>query len=319
MNFSERIFRPHTVESFNALALELFHRTLEFNPVYRDYTRALGIRPETITAVSSIPFLPIGFFKTHKVYASAAEPQKIFLSSGTTGMERSHHYLADTGLYLSSLLEGFRYFYGDPAGYSIGALTPTPEENPRSSLIFMIDELMRRSGERHYLKPSDAVSQLRRPGRKTMIIGLTYALLDMAEQGVDPDPALIIVETGGMKGRRKEMIREELHHQLKKSFGVPVIHSEYSMSELLSQAWSQGDGIYRCPPWMKVIARDPSDPLSLIGEGRTGGLNIIDLANVYTCPFIATQDLGKVSNDGSFRVLGRFDDSELRGCNLMEL
>lgn len=323
MNFSERIFRTLDGDEFNELAIGLFHRTLSDNPVYGEYVAALRTGPQQVTHYSSIPFLPVGFFKSRRVYSSDAEPQKVFLSSGTTGMERSRHYVADLDLYRRSLLEGFHYFYGDPEDYIIAALTPSPEENPDSSLIFMISELMKLTDGRFLnLRPQGndpllPLLPLRLKRKKIFLIGLTYALLDLAEQGTVHDPSLIIVETGGMKGRRKEMIREELHERLKEGFGVEKIHSEYGMSELLSQAWSQGGGLYRCPLWMKVLIRDVNDPLSPVPPGQTGGINVIDLANIYSCPFIATQDLGKVHDDGSFEVLGRFDYSDIRGCSLM--
>jgi hypothetical protein len=323
MNFSEKIFRNLDGEEFNGLAIELFHRTMACNPLYREFCEALRTAPRDVTHFKSIPFLPVSFFKTRKVYSSDTEPEKVFLSSGTTGMERSSHHVASLDLYRKSLTEGFRHFYGNPSDYVIGALTPTQEENPGSSLIFMISELMSHtSGTFLGLDPSDSdplcpLRPLWLKKKKVLLIGLTYALLDLVEKGVDKDSSLIIVETGGMKGRRKEMIREELHEKLKAGFGVEKIHSEYGMSELLSQAWSQGDGLYRCPPWMKVLIRDVNDPLSPVPPGQTGGINIIDLANIYSCPFIATQDLGIVHDDDSFEVLGRFDYSDVRGCSLM--
>ena len=273
MNFTERIFRNPDGEEFNRLAVELYQRTMAFNPVYREYCQSLRPDPQGVTHYSSIPFLPVGFFKTKKVYSSEKEPEKVFLSSGTTGMERSSHHVASLDLYRKSLTEGFRHFYGDPSDYLIAALTPTPEQNPDSSLIFMISELMSlTSGAFLSLDPSDSdpllpLRPLRLKKKKCMLIGLTYALLDLAEKHPEKDPSLIIVETGGMKGRRKEMIREELHEKLKAGFGVEKIHSEYGMSELLSQAWSQGHGLYRCPPWMKVLIRDVNDPLSLAPSG----------------------------------------------------
>jgi hypothetical protein len=323
LKFSDRIFRNLNDEAFNEIALELFVRTRAYNPVYAEYVRALfpnGCEP---AGYSTIPCLPVSFFKTHKVYSADKPPQKIFLSSGTTGMERSSHFVADLDLYRRSLTEGFRYFYGDPTDYLFAALTPSPAENPDSSLIFMISELMQQteglflSLDRADKDPLLPLLPLRSKNKKVFLIGLTYALLDLAELHPEKDASLIIVETGGMKGRRKEMVREELHERLQEGFGVEKVHSEYGMSELLSQAWSKGDGIFRCPPWMKVLVRDPNDPLSLLPPGHTGGINIIDLANINSCPFIATQDLGKLNEDGSFEVRGRFDYSDIRGCSLM--
>ncbi len=323
MNFSERIFRDLDGEEFNEIALELFRRTWEANPVYREYGAALGTDPGQVKGIETIPFLPIGFFRTRDVYAADHPPRKVFRSSGTTGTERSRHAVADPDLYRESLLAGFRHFYGDPSDYVIAALTPTPEQNPDSSLIFMISELLNHtSGFFLSLDPSDGdpllpLRPLRLKKKKVFLIGLTYALLDLAEKRPAKDPSLIIVETGGMKGRRKEIVREELHERICSAFGVETVHSEYSMSELLSQAWSQGEGRFRCPPWMRVLLRDADDPLSPAPPGQTGGINIIDLANIYSCPFIATQDLGKVHPDGTFEVLGRFDNSDIRGCSLL--
>lgn len=320
VNFSEMIFRELTEAEFNRIAIDLYHRTLERNPVYREYVTTLFPGMTEPRNHSAIPFLPIGLFKSRKVYACDREPQKLFLSSGTTGMERSSHHVADLGLYRRSLTEGFRCFFGDPADYVIAALTPTPEQQPQSSLVFMISELMNlTTGVFLTLNSADPLSPLRSLwlNKKVFLIGLTYALLDLAESHSGNPPDFLIIETGGMKGRRKEMIREELHERLKAGFGVTKILSEYGMSELLSQAWSQGDGRFRCPAWMKVLIRDTNDPLSLLPSGQTGGINIIDLANIYSCPFIATQDLGKLHEDGSFEVLGRFDYSDVRGCSLM--
>jgi len=255
------------------------------------------------------------------------DPEIIFRSSGTTGMKRSIHEVADTALYRSSILESFRRFYGRPEEYLICALTPSPEENPDSSLAYMIDTWIQASahpGSGFYLNNHVGLADLlrnqissgiRHP--KLLIIGLTNALLDFADQHPMPLPGAIIMETGGMKGQRKELLREEVHEILKEAFEVDVIHSEYGMSEILSQAYSHGNGVFRIPPWMRILIRDVNDPLSLVSHGRTGGINIIDLANIYSSPFIATQDLGKLHDDGSFEVLGRFDYSDIRGCNLM--
>ena len=323
MNFSESILRHHDEDGFGRLALELFRRTLEHNPVYAEYVSVLQIDPETIRVPGDIPCLPVGFFKTREVYASETAPGKIFLSSGTTGQERSRHSIADIDLYRRSLLEGFRYFYGDPGDYFIAALTPSPKENPDSSLAFMIAELISNTDglflgttPPSYL-PLLPLLPSRIKKKRLFLIGLAYVLLDLAGERVTVGPDPIVVETGGMKGRQKEMIREELHQRIAEGFGVKSVHSEYSMSELLSQAWSKGEGVFRCPPWMKVLIHDPNDPMTLLNPGQTGGINIIDLANVHSCPFIATQDLGRLRNDGSFEVLGRFDYSELRGCSLM--
>ncbi|MFH1160155.1 MAG: acyl transferase [bacterium] len=327
----QKIFHIRTEEEFNLHALEAFHYQLANNTIYSQFVHALRGNVSGIEHYSRIPFLPIEFFKTSRVYASEKEPELIFKSSGTTGTDPSIHAVADPGLYRSALLSGFRYFYGDPGDYLICALVPSPQENPRSSLAYMIDTLIKagaRPGNGFYLNDPEGLmsvlTQVKSEQRKVkrqptiaLLIGLTYALLDFAEQHPIQLPGAVIMETGGMKGRRKELIREELHSILKQAFGVNAIHSEYGMSELLSQAYSKGDGIFQSPPWMKVLIRDPYDPLSWIPNGKTGGISIIDLANRYSCPFIATQDLGKQHPDGSFEVLGRFDYSDMRGCNLM--
>jgi len=248
-------------------------------------------------------------------------PQSVFVSSGTTGMEKSKHFVADISVYRQSFIKSFELFYGSPSQYLLIALLPSYLEQGESSLIYMVDQLIRATG--HPLSGFYAGNDKKLPDamantdRKVILFGVTYALLDLAEAGELRNPDLLVMETGGMKGRRKEMVRDEVHEILCSSFQVPVIHSEYGMTELLSQAYSSGKGKFRTPPWMNVITRDINDPLSPERHGRTGGLNIIDLANIHSCSFIATQDLGKTQPDGSFEVLGRFDTSDIRGCNLM--
>jgi len=324
----QKIFTVRSDEEFNILALAAFRYQLDHNPVYGQFVRALN-RPATgITHYRQIPFLPVELFKSNRVYASAGEPEITFRSSGTTGILPAIHEVADASLYRSSLLSGFRHFYGDPGEYLICALVPSAGTNPGSSLAFMVDLLIKESGRPGsgcYLNDQPKLAELlgeavsdtgiRSPG--ILLFGLTYALLDFAERYSLPLPGAIVMETGGMKGHRREMVREEVHEFLKQAFGVRVVHSEYGMAELLSQAYSPGEGIFRCPPWMKVLIRSVNDPLTWIREGKTGGISIIDLANQYSCPFIATQDLGRLFSDGSFEVLGRFDHSDARGCNLM--
>jgi len=320
MNFSERIFQKLTETDFNNLALDNFRFQLENSQVYRDFVQYLGVDSASVRHYRSIPFLPVSFFKTANVYASNLPPEKTFLSSGTTGMDRSRHEVANLALYREALAKGFRNFYGDPGGYRIIAFAPTPAEAPDSSLVYMINELINLAGDGGFASAASFPPEYLLPGsssKRTMVIGLTFALLDFIERSPVRNPDLIIIETGGMKGRRKEMIREELHEKLKSGFGVDRIHSEYGMSELLSQAWSSGEGIFTTPPWMKTLVRDVNDPMEILETGRSGGLNIIDLANRYSCSFIATQDLGKVNKDGSFEILGRFDYSDLRGCSLL--
>lgn len=338
--FSQPIGSVRSEEQFNQLALSAFSYQLAHNDVYRAFTEALRIDPDLIRHYLDIPFLPVEFFRTNRVYAFHRDPEITFRSSGTTGMQLSAHAVADSLHYRYILLEAFRYFYGDPSDYLICALTPSPSDQPGSSLAYMISTLIdagAKNGSGFYLNeperlagllrmpdtgyrtPADMARQSynRHPASGILIIGLTYALLDFAETWAMPLQGAIIMETGGMKGRRREMIREEVHAVLKQAFGTDVIHSEYGMTELMSQAYSGGEGRFLAPPWMKVLIRDTADPLSWAGEGRIGGISILDLANWYSCPFIATQDLGRSLGDGFFEVLGRFDHSEQRGCNLM--
>lgn len=318
MIFQDKIGIPLSDQEFAFLALGAFRYQYQHNHVYRAFSDALRRDPSNVLRLDDIPFLPISFFKTHRIYAPDHEPRKVFLSSGTSGMERSRHYIADLSLYRKSLTVGFRLFYGEPDDYRIFALTPTPTEAPDSSLVYMVQTLM--GDHDGFLSPGNLRQWFHSDetrNKKTMLVGTTFALLDFIEQGDLVCPELVVVETGGMKGRRKELVREEVHKRLAAGFGVPVIHSEYGMAELLSQAWSQGNGLYRCPPWMRISLRDITDPLSPVIYGDTGGINIIDLANIYSCPFIATQDLGRMHEDKSFEVLGRYDDAEIRGCSLM--
>lgn len=309
-------------EEFLRQSLETFNFQFQHNSVYRNYCELTGCNPSSVDNLLKIPFLPVSFFKSHRIITDNAEPEKVFLSSGTTGAERSRHAVASLQDYRLSLLKGFEYFYGSLKQYEVYALTPSPAENPDSSLIFMLNEWIKQSDSAFsgfYLQDFPLLARRLKEKdnqRKKMLIGLSYALLDFSEQFHICIPEVIIMETGGMKGKREEMVKDELHAILRKNFSTNVIHSEYGMTELLSQAYSAGNGLFRTPRWMKVLLRDPDDPLDWIKEG-TGGINIIDLANRYSCSFIATQDLGRLHPDGSFEVLGRFDDSDIRGCNLM--
>ncbi|MBL7940045.1 MAG: acyl transferase [Flavobacteriales bacterium] len=320
----ERPFRVDGPEAFNVLALDLFRLHAAHNPVYHGFLQGLGVDPSTVDQVDRIPFLPIGVFRNHRVLLDGLDPGTFFTSSGTTGSVTSHHHVPWPELYERSFMTSFRSVYGDPAEWRILALLPAYLEREGSSLVYMAHKLIASTGDplsdTYLYKYAELAEVLRRSeaeGRKTLLIGVTFALLELAEQFPRPLPNTVIMETGGMKGRRPEIVREELHRILKAAFGVPQVHSEYGMTELLSQAWSVGDGIYRCPPWMQVVVRDVNDPFNTLPDGRTGGLNIIDLANIASCPFIATQDLGRRNADGSFEVLGRFDHSDVRGCNLM--
>jgi phenylacetate-coenzyme A ligase PaaK-like adenylate-forming protein len=322
----EKIFNIKSVEEFNALALEVFKFQFENNKVYRSFCDLLYIHPSDVKKTEDIPFLPIGFFKTHEVLSSAQKPVISFSSSGTTGSVTSKHHVTDLSIYEKSYLSGFRQFYDTIEDYVVLALLPSYLEREGSSLIYMVDDLIKKSKHPEsgfYLNNLDEINEkliaLDQSGQKVLLIGVSFALLDLIEEYQFQLNNTIVMETGGMKGRRKEIIRPELHQLLKDGFGVSEIHSEYGMTELLSQAYSKGNGIFECPPWMKVLTRDTEDPLSIQKANRTGGVNVIDLANMNSCSFIATQDLGKTHNDDSFEILGRFDHSDIRGCNLMAL
>ncbi len=322
--FKHSIFNLQSPFEFNETALSLFRYQYRNNDIYKRFVDALGVSESQVYHPEYIPFLPVGFFKTHKVITGDFPEEVIFESSGTTGIDTSKHYVVDTDLYEQSFTHGLQLFYGDLSQYAVFALLPSYLERQNSSLVYMVEKILQKSNRQmggFYLNELGALQEqlqeAKTRGLKIILIGVTFALLDMAESFPVNLPDAIIIETGGMKGRRKELTRVELHGQLCKSFGVEKIHSEYGMTELLSQAWSAGDGIFRCPPWMKVMIADINDPLSFLESGRTGGINIIDLANFHSCSFIATQDLGRVFEDGSFEVLGRFDNSDIRGCSLL--
>jgi len=320
-------FAEMSDEEFLQESLRVFRFQYNNNPVYRRFAGLLGAHPSSVNSLHTIPFLPVSMFKTHDIVCGTGNPVRIFFSSGTTGAERSRHCVTDLSVYRNSLLKGFTCHYGDPGQYHFLALTPGPCEASQSSLVFMIHELMKASGQEDqdfFLNhPGKLAAKILRyptsgpPVPRPFVIGLTWALLDFAERFSGDYPDVIFLETGGMKGRRREITREELHGQLTTLLGVPVIHSEYGMTELLSQAWSKGNGIFRAPPWMKVLIRETGDPLSYVPAGRDGGINLIDLANLNSCSFLATQDLGRLLPDGSFEVLGRFDEAEVRGCSLL--
>ena len=322
----QSIFSISNSDEFEASCLKIFKYQFAHNPVYRSYCALLHKTPQTVSQSSEIPFLPIEFFKSKKLVSTTKGIEAIFESSGTTGSTTSKHYISSLAIYEESYTKAFTHFFGPIEEYSILALLPSYLERKGSSLVYMVDDLVNQSNHPdsgfylYNLQELQAkLIQLEEKGTKTLLIGVSFALLDLAEQFPMPLEHTLIMETGGMKGRRKELIREELHQQLMKAFGVDKIYSEYGMTELLSQAYSMGNGTFVGPPWMKVVTRDTEDPLSFQANGKTGGINIIDLANVYSCAFIATQDLGKVYADGSFEVLGRFDHSDVRGCNLMAL
>ena len=319
------IFNIKDNRTFRATALEVFDYQSRHTEVYRDYLAAHKVNPSRVKEVEEIPFLPIEFFKSHTVIVEGKRTELVFESSGTTGMTPSRHPVADASLYRKSFTTGFRQFYDDPGKYCILALLPSYLERSGSSLVHMMDHLIAASGHPdsgfylNNLEELASVLQKRNEDKHpTLLVGVSYALLDLAEKHpLKLEDHIIVMETGGMKGRRTEMVRNELHGQLLSAFGLSTIHSEYGMTELLSQAYSRGEGLFHCPSWMQVLIRDPNDPLSLLPTGHSGGINIIDLANLNSCSFIATGDLGKVFEDGSFEVLGRFDHSDIRGCNLL--
>ncbi len=325
MDFNS-IFEIANTDQFQAKALEVFSYQYQKNMAYNQFCSLLGKSPDKVHQVSDIPFLPIDFFKSKKIVSATQTPTTIFTSSGTTGSVTSKHYVLDTAIYEKSYLKAFELFYGDVANYCILALLPSYLERQGSSLIYMVDDLIKKSHHPEsgfYLNDlgilKNKIEALEEKGTKILLIGVSFALLDLVEKHSLSLKHTTIMETGGMKGRRKEMIREELHTILKKGFGVEHIHSEYGMTELLSQGYSKGEGIFNAPPWMKILIRDPEDPLAYLAQGKTGGVNVVDLANIHSCSFIATQDLGKSYSDGSFEILGRFDNSDIRGCNLMVL
>jgi hypothetical protein len=307
--------------------VQLFHYQVEHNEVYKHYCNHLRVDISSVDSVAQIPFLPVSFFKTHSVQTGRYTPEVTYTSSATTGMIQSKHHVKDTNLYIQSFEKAFELFYGKPDQYAIVALLPNYSERGGSSLIVMADYLIRKSkhpASGFYLYNFEdlynTLLQLQQSNTKILLLGVTFALLDFAERfPVALRPQDIIMETGGMKGRRKEMIRAEVHEQLRNAFGVKHIHSEYGMTELLSQGYSNGNGIFYTPPWLKIMISDSTDSLSLLSEGKSGLINVIDLANIHSCAFIQTADLGKLHPDGGFEVLGRLDQSDIRGCSLLYL
>ncbi len=312
-------------KSFRESAHSLFQEQARTVPVLRNFIAHLGVDPEKVKTLEEVPFLPVRFFKTHRVLREGLSAYKVFRSSGTSGaQDRAHHYIADPELYDRSWYHGFQERYGDPSYYRILALLPSYAEREDASLVHMVQGLMDESGHREngfFLNEHrELVQRLRELEDRelpSLLIGVSFALLDLAAYHPMPLRHCTVMETGGMKGRRKEMVREELHAHLKKAFGLERVHSEYGMTEMLSQAYADGDGIFRPPPWLKVLAREIEDPFHILPPGRAGALNVIDLANRDSCAFLALDDLGRVFEDGSFEVLGRVDGSDVRGCNLM--
>ena len=318
------VFNIQNQSDFKTCALQVFRHQFKNNAIYRSFCDLLYIHSSDVKEIEEIPFLPIQFFKSHAVLSSTQAVQETFTSSGTTGSSVSKHMVTDLSWYTKSYTKGFEYFYGPIEEYTVLGLLPNYLERDGSSLIYMVDDFIKKSNKpasgfylNNLTELSKTLIALDKKGEKVLLIGVTFALLDLIERQQFKLQNTIIMETGGMKGRRKEIIRNELHEILCAGFGVSKIHSEYGMTELLSQGYSSGDGVFDCPPWMKILARDTEDALTMVGTNKTGGLNVIDLANYNSCSFIATQDLGKVDNNGSFEVLGRFDHSDIRGCNLM--
>ena len=320
----EDIFSISSKKEFEKITLKVFRFQYENNQVYQSFCNHLGKNPSNVKQIPDIPFLPIQFFKSDAIVSTTNETQVVFTSSGTTGMITSKHYVTDVSLYENSYRKAFAQFYGNIEDYCVLALLPSYLEREGSSLIYMVEDLINSSNHPDsgfYLNNleelSNKIIELENEGQNIVLIGVTYALLDLIEHKKFQLKNTIIMETGGMKGKRKEIIREELHQILCDGFGVSAIHSEYGMTELLSQAYSLGNGIFECPLWMDVLIRDTEDALTYVEKGKTGGINVIDLANINSCSFIATQDLGKKYENMTFEVLGRFDNSDIRGCNLM--
>ena len=321
---SEFIFDIKSSLEFENKAIEVFKYQFENNLVYRSFCDLLYKHPCDIKKIKDIPFLPIDFFKSHEIKISSKKTSKIFTSSGTTGSNLSRHFVTDLNLYEKSFINCFKIFYGNIKEYTILGLLPSYLERNNSSLIYMVNKMIKQSKfpeSRFYLDEIDELKEtilkLEKSKRKTILIGVSYALLDLIEYHKFNLKYTVVMETGGMKGQRKELIKSELHKLLRNGFGVNNIHSEYGMTEILSQAYSKKNGLFSTPPWMNILIRDTEDAQSILPLNRTGGINIIDLANINSCSFIATMDLGKLHKNGQFEIMGRFDQSDIRGCNLM--
>ncbi len=318
------IFQIRSYEEFEHHALEIFRKQYKYTEVYHEFVNYLCISPKKVRSIREIPFLPVELFKNHKIIDRRKKEKIVFSSSGTTGSVRSRHYVADPELYEYSFSKAFQQFYGSPARYSILALLPSYLEREGSSLVYMMDRLIGKSQHHDsgfYLHDHEKLikklKKLKAEGQKTLLLGVSFAFIELTKKYSEDLSGVIFMETGGMKGKEKEITRNELHEILKKSFHTGKIHSEYGMTELLSQAYSYGEGRFFSPPWMKVLIRDSHDPFNLLSPGKTGSINIIDLANLHSCSFLATSDIGRVNKDNSFEVLGRMDASDVRGCNLL--
>lgn len=319
MNELNRIFKLQEEREFEALALSVFRRQAEQCAPYREYIARMGIDPHAVQRIEQIPFLPIRLFKTHEVYCGAKAPEVVFTSSATTGMTPSRHPMASLALYERAFTEAFRRFYGEPSEWSLYGLLPNYLQRSGSSLVYMADRLIKACGSGgFYLDEYERlIADLKADPKPKILLGVSYALWDLAERYAPKLHDTIVMETGGMKGHREELPKEAFHKILCEAFGVERIHSEYGMAELTSQAYSKGENRFYCPPWMRVAVRDVNDPLDVRFEAGRGGLNIIDLANYHSCSFLQTEDVARCYADGSFEVEGRIDHSEIRGCNLL--
>lgn len=323
-SLAEKIFDVSNEQQFNELALEIFQFQFTNNPIYRTWCENLKRTPANVKTLNEVPFLPVEFFKNFSIKSWQGDPIITFSSSGTTGQITSQHHVGDTYIYEQSLMKGFQLEYGKPSDWIIIGLLPAYLERPGSSLVYMTEILIRESGQKesgfylnNYEELAQLLKRLKEENSKVWLIGVSFALLDMAEKQPEAWGNLVVVETGGMKGRRKEMIRTDLHETIRSNWQIPRLHSEYGMTELFSQGWMSDSGRFHTPPWMKVIIRETDDPFSYAENGKTGGINVVDLANLDSCAFISTSDLGKKFDDETFDVLGRFDHSDVRGCNLM--
>ena len=319
MNFDEKIFSIRSDEEFEAVALELFRWQAERCMPYRQYIGLLGIDPQSVKSIEQIPFLPIELFKSHDIYCGDTTPEKVFTSSSTTGQIPSRHPMQSLAHYESTFTAAFEQFYGAAEGWSIYGLLPNYLQREGSSLVYMVDRLLARCGSGgFYLDDYDKLlADMAADTKPKILLGVSYALWDLAERYAPKLQQTIVMETGGMKGHREELPKEEFHKILTEAFGVETIHSEYGMAELTSQAYSAGGGVFLSPKWMRVFTRDVNNPLKILPAGKRGAINIIDLANLSSCAFIATQDVGQTFADGSFMIEGRLTGADIRGCNLL--
>ena len=319
MNFFDKIFSISTDAEFESVALELFRRQAELCAPYREYISLLGVDAAAVERVEDMPFLPIEFFKWRDVYCGEGEPEKVFTSSNTGGTVASRHMMQSLALYEQAFTRAFEQFYGAAEGWSIYGLLPNYLQREGSSLVYMVDRLIARCGSGgFYLDEYEKlIADMAADPKPKILLGVSYALWDLAEQYAPKLDNTIVMETGGMKGQREELPKTEFHKILTGAFGVEKIHSEYGMAELTSQGYSSGDGVFRAPAWMRVVVRDVNNPLKMLPAGSRGAVSIIDLANLSSCAFIATQDVGRTFEDGSFMIEGRLTGADIRGCNLL--